>query len=168
MCDFSSSNLNFISYSNSPKQQQDARRADLSTLIRILRLCSMDIFFLLTTTIVYFRLVLRRRLARRRFSRSNSEISRSSLGFLARKVSQRRRCGHVSETKRRRRRRKRYKNNRNDNNINNNIKKNNWFLARCLIETLPALTLLTSRSMRPRAKALHGIQTSEYLNPNID
>ena len=60
------------------------------------------------------------------------------------------------------------KNNRNDNNSNNNSKKNNWSLARCLIETLPALTLLTSRSMRPRAKALHGIQTSEYLNPNID
>ena len=60
------------------------------------------------------------------------------------------------------------KNNRNDNNINNNSKKNNWSLARCLIETLPALTLLTSRSMRPRAKALHGIQTSEYVNPNID
>ena len=56
----------------------------------------------------------------------------------------------------------------NNNNNNNNSKKNNWSLARCLIETLPTLTLLTSRSMRPRAKSLHGIQTSEYLNPNID
>ena len=59
-------------------------------------------------------------------------------------------------------------NNNNNNNNNNNSKKNNWSLARCLIETLPTLTLLTSRSMRPRAKSLHGIQTSEYLNPNID
>ena len=58
--------------------------------------------------------------------------------------------------------------NNNNNNNNNNSKKNNWSLARCLIETLPTLTLLTSRSMRPRAKSLHGIQTSEYLNPNID
>ena len=56
----------------------------------------------------------------------------------------------------------------NNYNNNNNSKKNNWSLARCLIETLPTLTLLTSRSMRPRAKSLHGIQTSEYLNPNID
>ena len=59
-------------------------------------------------------------------------------------------------------------NSNNNNNNNNNSKKNNWSLARCLIETLPTLTLLTSRSMRPRAKSLHGIQTSEYLNPNID
>jgi hypothetical protein len=59
-------------------------------------------------------------------------------------------------------------NNNDKNNNNNNSRKNNWSLARCLIETLPTLTLLTSRSMRPRAKTLHGIQTSEYLNPNID
>ena len=59
-------------------------------------------------------------------------------------------------------------NNDKNNNNNNNNRKNNWSLARCLIETLPTLTLLTSRSMRPRAKTLHGIQTSEYLNPNID
>jgi len=57
---------------------------------------------------------------------------------------------------------------KNNNDKNNNNRKNNWSLARCLIETLPTLTLLTSRSMRPRAKTLHGIQTSEYLNPNID
>jgi len=43
-----------------------------------------------------------------------------------------------------------------------------WSLARSLIQVLPTLTYLTSRSMRPTSKNLHGINAEDFLNPSID